>query len=277
MASTQTAGNKVPVHALLVDINGDPIVGTGGGPATVADGADVNAGTTTDAKVTGDSAGTLSAKLRGLSFLLNDVISTASHWLSVHIADAALPPLAAGSSLIGKVGIDQTTPGTTNLVAVTTQAIKQKFGTANQPITCAITSLANNGQRQSTAVDNTSNLFQDALVSLIIKSAAAATSATGYVNVYAYGTVNGGTNYSDGATGSDAAITLTSPPNMRLIGVINVVANSTTYNGGPMSVAAAFGGVLPASWGIVVENKTGATLDAAVGSAFYQGVQGQAV
>lgn len=154
---------------------------------------------------------------------------------------------------------------------------KSKYGTSNQAITATITSLANNGQRQSTVVDNTTNLYLDALVHVKVKSAAASTSATGYVNVYAYGTVDGGTTYSDGATGTDGSITLTSPPNLRLIGVINVVANSTTYQGGPFSVAAAFGGVLPQKWGIVVENKTAATLDATIGSAYYQGVMQQSV
>jgi len=109
------------------------------------------------------------------------------------------------------------------------------------------------------------------------KSAGSATSATGSVNVYAYGTADGGTTYSDGASGTDGSITLTNPPNMKLIGVINVVANSTTYIGGPWSVAAAFGGIIPDHWGIVVENKSGATLDGSVGSSFYQGIQQQGV
>lgn len=157
--------------------------------------------------------------------------------------------------------------------------IKSKFGSQNQTITLTIASLANNGQRESSVIDNTSNLFLDALVQLKIKSAAASTSSTGVVNVYAYGTVDGGTTYSDSATGSDAGITLTSPPNMRLIGVVNVVANSTTYKSHPMSVAAAFGGVLPDKWGIVIENKTGATLDATAGNhaAIYQGIYAQTV
>lgn len=157
--------------------------------------------------------------------------------------------------------------------------IKQRFGTTNQTITLTIASLANNGQRESTVIDNTTNLFLDALVQLKIKSPAASTSSTGYVNVYAYGTSDDGTNYGDGATGTDAAITLTSPPNLRLIGVINIVANATTYKSNPMSVAAAFGGILPAKWGIVIENKTGGTLDATGGNhaAFYQGVLAQVV
>ena len=151
-------------------------------------------------------------------------------------------------------------------------SIKEAFGTNGQNITCTVTSLANNGQRQSTVVDNSSNLYLDALVFVKVKSAGSSTSSTGYVNVYAYGTVDGGTSYTDGATGSDGSITLTVPPNMRLIGVISVVANSTTYYGGPFSVAAAFGGILPEKWGIVVENKSAATLDASVGACIYQGV-----
>jgi hypothetical protein len=150
--------------------------------------------------------------------------------------------------------------------------VKSSYGTSNQPITCTITSLANAAQQGSTAVDNTSNLFLDALVQLTVKSASSGVSATGAVNIYAYGTANGGTSYSDGVSGTNGSVTLTSPPNVRLIGSINVVSTSTTYVSSPFSVAAAFGGILPDHWGIVVENKTGATLDATVGSAWYQGI-----
>jgi len=153
--------------------------------------------------------------------------------------------------------------------------LESKYGTNNQSITCTITSLANNGQRQSAAVDNTSNVFLDALVFLKVKTNASGTTSTGFVTIYAYGTVDGGTTYSDGASGSDASITLTSPPNVKPIGVVNCVANSTTYYGGPFSVANAFGGVLPDHWGIIVENKTNAALDASVASAYYQGVYAQ--
>ncbi len=154
--------------------------------------------------------------------------------------------------------------------------ITAKYGTNNQTITCTLASLTNNSARSSAAVDNTSNLFLDVLVMLQIKSGASSTASTGAVNVYAYGTVDGGTTYTEGA-GTDAGITLTVPPNARLIGVINVVANATTYKAGPFSVAAAFGGVLPDHWGIIVENKTGGTLDSTEGShlKLYQGVEAQ--
>src|SRR5437879_3866715 len=153
--------------------------------------------------------------------------------------------------------------------------ILNKYGTNNQAITITLASLANNGQRSSLAIDNSVNKFIDAWVQFQIKSGASGVSATGYVNVYAYGTVDGGTTYGEGA-GTDAGITLTSPPNVRLIGVLNVVANATTYKSNPMSVAAAFGGVLPAHWGLIIENQTGAALDATEGNhlKMYQGLYG---
>jgi hypothetical protein len=131
-----------------------------------------------------------------------------------------------------------------------------------QQLICTIAGLATASQRQSRMV-YTGNLgFVDVLVMVEVRSAAAATSATGVVNVYAYGSFDG-QNFGDTVTGGDAAVTLTVPPNLTIIGAINVVANATTYKSNPMSVASAFGGTLPPYWGIVVENKSGATLLAA--------------
>lgn len=99
--SSQLAGTKYPQHVLMVDTDGNPVVGTGGGAATIADGADVTQGALADAKVTGDNSGTHSAKLRGLSYLLNLVTDIANTRLNVFIQNTSLA-LAAGSALIGK-------------------------------------------------------------------------------------------------------------------------------------------------------------------------------
>ncbi len=157
--------------------------------------------------------------------------------------------------------------------------IESKYGSSGQTITCTLASLANGSSRASTAIDNTSSLFLDALVFIRIKSGASGTSSSGYVVVYAYGTVNNGTNYTEAATGTDAGLTLTSPTNLKQIGVVNVVADATSYSAGPFSVAAAFGGVLPDHWGIVVTNVTSGTLDGTEGNhlKLYQGVQAQSV
>ena len=155
--------------------------------------------------------------------------------------------------------------------------IKGLYGTNNQSITCTITSLATNTMRQSTAVDNTTNLFLDVLVQAKVKTGASGTTANGYIAVYVYGTADGGTDYTDGATGTDGSFSATNPQNIKLIGIVNAIANATTYVGGPFSVAAAFGGVLPDHWGVIIENQTGGTLDASVGSVWYQGYQNQVV
>jgi hypothetical protein len=136
------------------------------------------------------------------------------------------------------------------------------YAQAWQALTCTIAGLTSTSQRQSTAVYSGAMGIVDALVMIEFKTAAAATSATGIVNVYAYGSFDG-SNFGDTVTGTDAAVTLTSPPNVTIIGSVNAVANSTTYKSNPFSVAAAFGGSIPPYWGIVVENKTSATLLAA--------------
>ena len=154
-------------------------------------------------------------------------------------------------------------------------SLNEQFGSSGQSITCTINSLTNTSARQSTAIDNSTNLYIDALVNVTIVSAASSTSSTGYVAIYAVGTVDGGSTYGEGAGSSDAAITLTVPTNAKLIGILNVVANSTTYHSNPFSVAAAFGGVLPQKWVIIVQNESGATLASSGNSAQYQGVYGE--
>lgn len=157
-------------------------------------------------------------------------------------------------------------------------SIKRAFGTSGQSFTQTLASLADSATagRESTVIDNATNLYLDALVSGKIKTQnSGSISAPSCVYVWAYATADGGTTYSDTATGSDAAITLTAAPNnVRLVGVINVAAINTTYKGGPWSVAAAFGGVLPEKWGIVVQNDCGTALSATEGDHdfWYQGV-----
>jgi len=155
--------------------------------------------------------------------------------------------------------------------------ILEKFGSSGQTITCSIASLTNNSARQSTVIDNSSNLYIDALVFIQIASPSASTSASGFVEVFAYGTVNGGTTYTEGCSGTDGSLTMVSPTNLRPLGIVNVVANSTTYYGGPFSVAQAFGGILPEKWGIVLRNSTGGTLNSTEGNhaKLYQGVYAQ--
>lgn len=155
--------------------------------------------------------------------------------------------------------------------------IEAKYGTSNQTITITLASLGSTNSRASTYIDNTTNLFLDALVSISTKTGASGVSSTGTINVYAYGTVNVGatsTTFTDGASGSDSAITVV---NARLIGIFNANANATEYFAGPFSVASAFGGDLPQQWGIIFNNASGATLDTTAGNhnVVYQGLLAQ--
>lgn len=142
--------------------------------------------------------------------------------------------------------------------------VKQAYATS-QPITCSLASIATAAARESTAIDNTSNLYDDAMVYVAVKLQAGTPGSQLCVNVYAYGSEDG-TNYTDNATGSDAALTLRAPTNLRLLGRISTPdSGALTYKSGPMSLAAAFGGVVPRKWGIVVENLTNVTFSATGG------------
>jgi hypothetical protein len=155
--------------------------------------------------------------------------------------------------------------------------LQTKYGTSNQTITITLASLVQAAARQSTVIDNTTNVFTDALVTVKLKTGAGTSANQKAFNVYAFATTDGGTTYTENAGASDAAITLTSPPNAVLIGVISTPSASTTYVGGPFSIASAFGGSLPDHWGIIVENQEGQTSDATGGNFLvtYQGVYGQ--
>lgn len=144
-----------------------------------------------------------------------------------------------------------------------TTATVNYAGAAGTAITLTLTSLADGNWRQSTAVVNTSNLYLDALVGGSTQVGTTPT-AGGTIDIYAYGQYDASGEYTAGASGSDAAYTADGEEtSLKLIGVVQVDDTSDQdYEWGPFSVAAAFGGVLPQRWGLVVENNTGATLNA---------------
>lgn len=156
--------------------------------------------------------------------------------------------------------------------------VKTTYGTNGQTITLTGTSLGSAAARQSTVVSNTTDLFIDTLVSVKTKTGTPLSSDKA-IYVYAYGSVDGGSTYPDAVTGSDAAYTMISPTNLKLIGIINAPTASTAYQAGPWSVAAAFGGLLPEKWGVVIQNVTGAALSATAGDhvLLYQGVYASVV
>lgn len=149
--------------------------------------------------------------------------------------------------------------------------IKQAYGTSTAlTLTLASLSSSTTTGRESTAVDNSSNKFLDALVQVKIALQTGTPANDKAVYIYCYGSEDGST-YTDNATGTDASITLRVPTALKLAGIIPCPdSGALTYEGHPFSVASCFGGVLPRKWGIVVRNYTGVTFSATEGDHSYK-------
>ncbi len=155
-------------------------------------------------------------------------------------------------------------------------------------ITITLASLASStawAGRASTAINNTSNLDLDHLVSGKIKLGTSPTvSKTVQVYAYAAQSIASGTpTYPDGITGSDAAKTMTSA-NVAYACLRFLWAGTTDATTGlvlempPTSIAQVFGSV-PPYWGLFVVHDSGVNLDSTGGnhSMQYQRVQAQSV
>jgi len=133
---------------------------------------------------------------------------------------------------------------------------------ASASITCTLASLASGSARECAAVDNSVNLYLDAMVYVALKLATGTPASDKSLYLWFYGSEDG-TNVTDNATGTDAALTMRSPTNLHGPFVIATPdAGALTYKKIIPSVAAFFDGALPKKWGFVVENKSGLALDA---------------
>jgi hypothetical protein len=182
---------------------------------------------------------------------------TGTFWQSTQpVSIATAPVLVAGSAVIGKVGIDQTTPGTTNLVQINQL---EKFGTTTA-FTITLASLASSVVgvgRQSTLV--TSNTARSALIGVQIT---VGTSPTANTLVSVYLIRGNGTINDDGAGASDAGLTVVNAP---LLG--NILITATTSNAVYTALFdTKFLGSLGPSFGIAVVNSSGASLNATAGN-----------
>lgn len=150
---------------------------------------------------------------------------------------------------------------------MTTAAISYASSAA---LTITLASLASSSSagRESTAIDNSSNLYIDAILGGKITVGTTPTNNT-FVEVWAYGSYDG-TTYTASATGTDAALTPTQQAKtyMRLIAILPVTATTSnvTHAFGPVSVASLFGGVLPQKWGVYVQNQSGVNLNSTGGN-----------
>mgnify|MGYP000928698959 FL=1 len=171
--------------------------------------------------------------------------------------------------------------------------IKTKYpSTSSVALTISLASLASGSSgvftagQESTAVDNTSNLDVDHLLSGVIRAGTSPTSSR-YINVYVYANISsssGTPTYPDVLDGTDSAETFTSANVMN--GIVKLAASliidSTSnrdYFFGPVSIASLFGGVLPKFWGVFVAHDTAVALNATGGQHVltYERIQAQTV
>jgi hypothetical protein len=154
--------------------------------------------------------------------------------------------------------------------------IKSAYGSPTSLTVTSLQSLASSATAgwQSAVIDNTSTLYLDALVQVVLDFANTAPGSDRAAYVYAYGGLD--TTYTNPASGSEGTITITTivstQPNIKLLGVIAYNTADEVVESQPMSVAAAFGGVLPPKWGLVILNYSGAALAASGNTVTWRGV-----
>lgn len=148
---------------------------------------------------------------------------------------------------------------------------KLQYGTSTA-ITCPLGGLASGSAVQSAGVSNATVLALDAMVSVEV-TLAASPSPSGDKAVYIYvGGSENGTDYTDNLTGTAGTITLRTPTNLILIGVLSCPTANIDYVSTPMSVAAAFGGILPRAWALAIKNSTGVALQSTGNAVRYTSV-----
>lgn len=124
---------------------------------------------------------------------------------------------------------------------------------------------------ESTAIDNTSNLFLDYLLAGYITVGTSPTAST-EIRIYVYGSQNDTPLYPDVLDGTSSAETFTSAAirdgSLKLAAVMAVDATTSdrAYYFAPVSVASLFGGTLPKYWGVFLTHNTGVNLNATAGN-----------
>lgn len=145
--------------------------------------------------------------------------------------------------------------------------IKLAYGTASDA-TITLASLASDTNllagQESAAVDNTATLATDYLVSGKVTTGTSPT-ASRSIEVWAVGSWDG-TNWPDVFDGTASSETITSADIKasvcRLLAAMATANTSDrTYHFGPVSVAAAFGGVVPPKFVIFAVHNTGVALN----------------
>jgi len=141
--------------------------------------------------------------------------------------------------------------------------IKTKFGSlvTMSSTACIMLTAGSAIGWESSAVDNSGNLYQDALIQFSISFGASAPAGDKALYIYAYGAMS--STFSSPITGSQGLVTAGNAltgTNIRPLYVMTLGTASQTLISPPISVNTTFGGVLPPKWGIFILNDAGSTL-----------------
>lgn len=164
---------------------------------------------------------------------------------------------------------------------MTTQKIAYDSTANTNALTITLASLATSSTkvagRESTVVDNSSNLYDDYLVSGQITVGTTPTVST-QIEVWVYAPLKIASSTATypvatatALTGSDAAATfeIDQKNQLKLAGVANIIATSDRAYSFNFSIAQLFGGVVPIKWGLFVTHATGVNLNATAGNHWF--------
>lgn len=128
---------------------------------------------------------------------------------------------------------------------------------------------------QSAVVDNSTDLYDDAAVQVVLDFANTAPANSKGVYVYAYSGLE--TTYTNPASGSEGPITLldvtTTQQALTYVGFIPYTTADEVVESRVFHLAQAFGGVLPIKWGLVMMNHSGAALAASGHTVKWRGIK----
>jgi hypothetical protein len=147
-------------------------------------------------------------------------------------------------------------------------------------ITITPGALANAAYRQSAAVDNSTNLYADAMIYGKAITASSAMTVNSALFLFLVWSLDAGTTYSNNASGTDAAYTQPDSDSNLVIGGSAIIpaATTTPVYFRPFSFCQAAGLLfLPQKWGVILKNASGVALQSGTHVFVYQGVNMQGI
>jgi hypothetical protein len=154
--------------------------------------------------------------------------------------------------------------------------VKQAFQPEQTMTVTNLHSLASSATAgwQSAVVDNTSDLFMDSLVQVVLDFANTAPANSKGAFIFCYHGLS--STYTNPATGSEGTITLvdvvSNPQAMPLLGFLPYTTQDEVAESQLFSVALTSGGFMPPKWGVVIINYSGAALASSGNTVKYRGV-----